>query len=659
MNLTEETADDILTQLGLSRLADVLLSLPHAYRDYRLVEFGLPSVDEARHLFAFNVVSKSLIQSPTRRLELVFADNAGTQITGNVWGNYAEWETIEAGTPVYIDAVLTLYNGWMSLKNIRLVDKRHAGKVVALYRGKRGKVAGAVVEHLVGQCHPEDRDAAIQTIVDAVGMPAEALAPRLGYTSMADWMRQLHFPKTPEQADAAQQAARRIAAMEIIEKGRRITARADVPQSAIAIEQVRIDSLIAGLPYPLTEDQQRAIAEIVCDLRGKKPMRRLLSGDVGTGKTAAFLIPAIAAWKAGANVAIMVPNTLLIDNAVREAREIMPGLPVFGHRPGKKILFGHLMVGTHSLISATRKAGWVPDLLIIDEQHRLGATVRAEMCAPHTNVLEATATAIPRTLALVTHAGMDVSILEESPVDKTIKTRVVGVSDRERLFNYLKMLVNEAGHQIAFVYPLVTEKSESDKKARKLETEQKKMEAGKATLLDRAYNHAAKESIERAAEKLEKHFPGNIGVLHGKLKTDEKQVVVEKMRSRKINVLVASTAIELGITLPAVKALVLVNPETLGLASLHQLRGRLARHGGEGACFVYLPHDVSDTAMQRYEAFAKESSGFRLAEMDLVMRGAGDLGEDAEDQSGKAQTVFEGLKISSGNLVALLREAAS
>lgn len=657
MTAADELFPDVLTHLGMNRLADVLLILPHAYRDYRLVESILPSVDEARHLFALTVVSKTLIQNPARRLELVFADATGTQITGNVWGNYAEWDTVDPESPVYIDAVLALYNGWMSLKNIRLIDKRHAGKVMAIYRGKRGKVAGNVVEQLVGQCHPEDRDAAIQAIVEAVGISAEELAPLLGYTSMADWMRQLHFPKTPEQADAAQQAARRMAAMEIIEKGRRIASRVDVPESAIAIEQERIDSLISGLRYALTGDQQRTIAEIVGDLRGPKPMRRLLSGDVGTGKTAAFLIPAIAALKAGANVAIMVPNTLLIDNAVREAREILPGLPIFGHRPGKKILFGHLLVGTHSLVSATRKAGWIPDVLIIDEQHRLGATVRAEMCAPHTNVLEATATAIPRTQALVKHAGMDVSLLEASPVDKTIKTRIVGVQDRERLFNYLKMLVNEAGHQVAFVYPLVTEQSESDKKARKLEAEKKKAEAGKASLLDRIYNHAANESIERAAEKLEKHFPGNIGVMHGKLKAEEKQAILEKMRSRKINVMVASTAIELGITLPAVKALVLVNPETLGLASLHQLRGRLARHGGEGACFVYLPHDVPDTAMQRYEVFAKESSGFKLAQIDLEMRGVGDLGESAEEQSGDAQTVFEGLKISSTELISLLNEA--
>lgn len=158
------------------RLADALLNLPDAYRDYRLVESVLPPVDEARHVFALHLVSRSLIQNPARRLELTFADAPGAQITGNAWGNYADRDAVEQGSPAFNYAALTLYNGWMSLNNIRLVDKRHAGRVEA---------------HLVGQCKPRDRDAAIQAVVEAVGMPEAVITERLGYRYMADRLRQL------------------------------------------------------------------------------------------------------------------------------------------------------------------------------------------------------------------------------------------------------------------------------------------------------------------------------------------------------------------------------------------------------------------------------------------------------------------------------------
>jgi ATP-dependent DNA helicase RecG len=279
--------------------------------------------------------------------------------------------------------------------------------------------------------------------------------------------------------------------------------------------------------------------------------------------------------------------------------------------------------------------------------------MRSELCAAHTNVLEATATAIPRTLALVSHAGMDVSILAECPVKKDIETHILTRQDRQRLFKYLKLVVQK-GHQIAIVYPLVSEKSEQDRSHRRNQAAEKKIRNGEADLFD-GLQVETRESIERVTDMLERQFPNNVGILHGRMSPEEKQSVIDRMKRKEINVIGASTAIELGVTMPSLKCIILINPNTLGLASLHQLRGRIARHGGHGMCFIYLPNEVSEHTMARYQVFASESSGFALSLLDMDMRGIGDISEEGEDQSGATKTLFKGLKIQPQDIAQLLQ----
>jgi ATP-dependent DNA helicase RecG len=622
----------------------ILLSVPRAYTDYTAPKAQIPFTTPGRHFLVLRVQHKTMVHRPRYRLELLLSDRNRDMVIGVVWGNFGDWDDIDEKCLVFVEASMDSFQGSPQLRITRRIPHGLYGQVAPVYKSINRPSSPLAIRNQIENSFDSDIELTMDILERATNRPRAELAAAAGFGSLDAWLRALHFPDTMDDAARALRGAHTIAAFEVIEKAKGAAHRPLEPRSSVAIKQTDIDSLLAGLRFPPTADQKRAISEICADLIAPKAMMRLLSGDVATGKTVAFAVPAIAASRAGAKVAIMVPATLLVENAVQELKSIDPDVRVLAHVPGMRIPEGDfILVGTQSIISAAKKSGWTPDLMVIDEQHKLSNSTRLELCAPHTNVLEGTATAICRSLALITHGGMDVSELVERPVKSTINTRLVRDTEREKLHEYLQMLVAH-GHQIAFVYPLVTEESEIKRKKRRLVSQKQKRKEG-ADLFARTTDPKAKESIERAAINLERIFPKNLGVIHGRMDADEKKAVIERMKRREINVLAASTVIELGITIPSLKAMVLVNPETLGLAALHQLRGRLARAGGEGICFVYLPHQVSERAMQRYEAFASTTSGFKLAELDLEMRGMGDIGDDGQEQTGATRTLFRGLNL--------------
>lgn len=376
------------------------------------------------------------------------------------------------------------------------------------------------------------------------------------------------------------------------------------------------------LPYRLTGAQQRSIGEIEGDMTQQTPMVRLLQGDVGSGKTLVALHALLIAAECGAQGAMLAPTEILARQHYETLRAQLAGLPVnvailTGRDKGRAreaTLMGladgtiHILVGTHAIFQEAvsyRKLA----VAVIDEQHRFGVaqrlllTQKAE-APPHLLVM--TATPIPRTLTLTHYGEMDISRLDEMPPGRQpIDTRVMSV---ERIADVVDGLARHisAGGQGYWVCPLVEENETSDRAA-----------------------------AEARAESLRQRFGDRIGLVHGRMKGPDKDAMMQRFQSGELAILVATTVIEVGVDVPNATLMIIENAERFGLAQLHQLRGRVGRGSQHSVCLLLRGESLSETARARLALMRETNDGFRIAEEDLKLRGAGEI--LGVRQSGEAQ----------------------
>ena len=370
------------------------------------------------------------------------------------------------------------------------------------------------------------------------------------------------------------------------------------------------------LPFKPTNAQKRVLAEIATDLEKPAPMNRLLQGDVGSGKTIVALQAAVIAIENGCQTALMAPTEILAVQHFLSARRILaPGgykveLFISGLKASEKsaardrIRSGEaqLVIGTHALIEDEvefHRLGFVA----IDEQHRFGVLQRKRLIdkaarhgnAPHVLVL--TATPIPRTLSLTLYGDLDVSVLDELPPGRTpIETRTTDEQHLPGVWEFLRREVT-AGHQGYVVYPVIEES--------KLELK------------------AAMEEYERLSRTV---FPKlKVGLLHGRLSSEEKEDVMQKFRRNEIQILVATTVVEVGVDVPNATVMIIEHAERFGLAQLHQLRGRIGRGAQQSHCILVAPGRMTDDARARLETMVRTANGFEIAETDLQLRGPGEF----------------------------------
>jgi ATP-dependent DNA helicase RecG len=377
---------------------------------------------------------------------------------------------------------------------------------------------------------------------------------------------------------------------------------------AFTIKRQLTTKLKQHLPWELTDDQQQALREITADMTAPDRMHRLLMGDVGTGKTVVALFAMLLAVENDFQAALMAPTELLAEQhkatleALLAPLEIRPEL-LLGRQTTaeksairKRIASGQarVIVGTHALLQESvsfRRLG----LVVIDEQHRFGVEQRAALigkgAAP--DVLLLTATPIPRSLALTLYGDLDVSTLRQRPPGRgTVRTAVRSTSQRERVLEFLRGEC-EAGKQAYVVLPVIEESERVDLRA--------------ATTM---------------ATALAARWPElEVGLVHGRLKGEERDTVMRRFRAGDVQVLVATTVIEVGIDVPAATVMVIEHPERFGLAQLHQLRGRIGRGAEESYCILL----AEGAAPERLVGFAATQDGFKIAELDLAERGMGDL----------------------------------
>lgn len=371
-----------------------------------------------------------------------------------------------------------------------------------------------------------------------------------------------------------------------------------------------VEMLEEKLPFKLTGAQKRVFSEIRKDLGSGHPMHRLVQGDVGSGKTMVAFLSAILAQVSGFQTAIMAPTEILAEQHLKTARLYLEplGLRVGGllgktKAADRKVLFKELfdgtidvLIGTHALIEDEVKFKNL-GLVVIDEQHRFGVEQRAKLrrkgTSPHFLVM--TATPIPRTLAMTVYGDLDVSVVDEIPPGrKPVQTRVVYSSKRPEVLKFLKAQI-EKGRQAYWVFPLVDESEKMD----------------------------LKNAMEEY-EKLKTEFPDlKFGLLHGKMKSEEKDAIMEEFRAHKIQILVSTTVIEVGVDVPNSNLMIVEHAERFGLSQLHQLRGRVGRGEHKSFCILMLGYAVSEEAYERTRFLETTNDGFKVSEFDLELRGPG------------------------------------
>ena len=373
------------------------------------------------------------------------------------------------------------------------------------------------------------------------------------------------------------------------------------------------ENFLQQLPFQLTNDQQRCINEIQGDMHSEKIMNRLLMGDVGSGKTIVALVAALLVIENGFQTAFMVPTEILAQQHYLNLKRILAPMNIeVGLLIGKlkasekkkvleQIKNGELniIIGTHALIEENvvfHKLGFI----IIDEQHRFGVLQRANLHlkANTPDILVMTATPIPRTLSLTVYGDLDISVIKEMPKGRLpIKTFWYHQNKLDEVFAFLREQMKK-GQQIYVVYPLVSESDKVDLKDAE-------------TMYQQFKNFVFKEF--------------NIGLIHGQMKKEEKDQVMAQFRENKINLLVATTVIEVGIDVANASVMVIEHAERFGIAQLHQLRGRIGRGEHQSYCLLITSYKTSDEARQRMQALVKYQDGFKLAEIDLELRGPGEL----------------------------------
>lgn len=373
-----------------------------------------------------------------------------------------------------------------------------------------------------------------------------------------------------------------------------------------------IERLKESLPFSLTKAQIRTIDEIIQNLKQNVPMHRMVQGDVGSGKTLVALCAALYAIDNGYQVTMMAPTEILAEQHLKSAQRILEPLGIkcgflSGSQKNKEktevleqLESGEIpfCIGTHALIEDNvifKNLG----LVIVDEQHRFGVEQRQKLknksVIPHFLVM--TATPIPRTLSMSLYGDLDVSVIDEMPPGRTpIITKRLYSSQKKDLYPYIKKQL-QAGRQAYIVYPLIEESETLD--------------------------------LQNATEEFEKlktiFSEFNIGLLHGKMKSDEKESVMSDFKNNKIQILVSTTVIEVGVDVPNANIMVIENAERFGLSQLHQLRGRVGRGPYESFCFLVMGDAISQVAKERVDMMVKTNNGFEIAEFDLQIRGPGEF----------------------------------
>ncbi|CAN5336946.1 ATP-dependent DNA helicase RecG [soil metagenome] len=594
--------------LGLSDVADLIDYYPRRYDDYS-------AVTPIAQLRPGPVTIEAVIKQATGRYvrrgmhvtEAVASDDTGS--VRLIWFNQPyRAAALKVNQPYYISGQFELSHQRLQIMSpsVELVSEFpiNTARVIPIYRETKGLNSRQI-------------RAALKQVVSLIESLPESLPAWLikkqKLMSRTEAMLAIHFPKSSEHlADARH----RLGFEEVFQlslaalMNKRDVAGEQAP--SVPFKETVAKDFVKNLPFTLTNAQRKVVWQIYKDIEKTQPMNRLVEGDVGSGKTVVAAMAAMMVLEQGHQVALMAPTEILARQHADTIQKLLTplgygdkvGLLVGSLAPAQKmqahaaVKSGALqfIIGTHALIQDKVDLKNL-ELIIIDEQHRFGVEQRKALMAkaghmPH--VLNLTATPIPRSLALTLYGELDVSILDEKPPGRQeIITEIASPNSRKQLYAQLDKQIEE-GRQLFVVCPLVTE----------------------SELLQASSAEQTYEALSKGAFKHRR-----VGLLHGQMKSEDKQRVMQQFVDHKLDVLVATTVIEVGVDVPSASVMLIENADRFGLSQLHQLRGRIGRGAHQSYCYLMMSDSSAPT--RRLRAMERINDGFKLAELDLQMRGPG------------------------------------
>ncbi len=605
---------EAMAKLGIERARDLLRHGPHRYEDATTVT-PIAKLAIGMDATAIGVVvSKGVI--PTRRglrfFQAVIKDATGL-IECSWPGQPFLDRAIRKGDTLLVSGPVRFFHGrQIQPREFTILARsgepaQEIGTVFPIY-----PATASLSHRQIRSIIQQNLDAMLEAAEDEDDVIPEDIRRRLGLAGLRETYEWLHRP--PQLADA-EQARRRMAfeelfILQVLYARARYENREQRPGIAFARKNTLVRPFAESLPFELTAAQKRVLAEISTDMAEPRPMNRLLQGDVGSGKTVVALFAMLRAVENDYQTALMAPTELLSEQHHETVTRMLGELPVTvlllrgGARSSERrealerISSGEarLVIGTHALIQEDVEFQHL-GLAVIDEQHRFGVRQRMKLrrAGADPDVLVMSATPIPRSLALTFYGDLDVSVLDELPPGRRpVKTVLRGESVRARVFEFVRAEVN-AGRQAYVVYPVIEESETLDVRS--------------AT---EAYEHLSEEVLSDL----------KVGLIHGRMPSDEKDDTMRRFVAGAIDVLVSTTVIEVGIDVPNASVMVVEGAERFGLAQLHQLRGRVGRGAEQSYCVVI--HGGREPP-ERLRVFASTTDGFEIARADLRLRGYGDF----------------------------------
>ena len=634
-----------LNKSGLSTIADLLYNIPRTYLDQTKVTKIADLHDGERAVVIGIITRAGIVKGRMSRFMAVLTDGTAEISLLFFRGTRFIANRVKPGTRWLVSGTVGSYRGLQLVHpDMQPFDEGEAfnGQILPVYP----------ISEICREAKMEQRffRNLYKTIFNFPGLTLPNACPReltdyLHFAPVMDNLRALHMPKD---FDSIYRAKRELKILELLPFCLRMVKRRENQKIRGHERQIDLGNVMAAkarLPFQLTAGQDAALNTIIDGLNGKKQFHALLQGDVGCGKTVVAMLAIMAVCGAGEQCALMVPTDILARQHFKSLKMFFDAAGIrvhllVGATPAaeKKVLLGELqmglcnvVIGTHALFSKDvffAKLG----LVIIDEQHRFGVSQREALLAKgdYPDMLVMSATPIPRSLAMTLYGDLKVISIKEKPAGrKPIKTRLVNAAKRESMKQFI--CKEAAGGNLCY---WIASRVNAD------------ASASSATLssADSAASDGSARSVDDIVNEMRSfiaafgHTDVNIAKLkvagvHGQMDDTQRDEIIKQFAAGEIQILVATTVIEVGVNVPAANLMVIDQPDRFGLAQLHQLRGRVGRGNQEAWCFLMTPEgEAAETSMERLSQFAATEDGFEIAELDLKTRGAGNL--EGNEQSG-------------------------
>ena len=599
---------ELLNKLSIYTVKDLLEYYPRVYEDRTKVTPISDFQKDQNVLFLGTLIKPvTMVYAKKKKiLSTVVVDDSGA-IAMLTWFNqvYIKDRIKEGGTYLFYGKVGSVSGSRATLDSCSIYDVNDLDKIQGLY--PIYPLTAGITQNYLFKLINNLMDSGI--MVNEIFNEEFRRKYRLAEANYA--LRNIHFPKSYEMVNVARN---RIIFEELF-----LFQLALLNMKQIEVEHTNTNTysdldeseFLKLIPFELTGAQKKVVSQIKKDMSSKTVMNRLVQGDVGSGKTMVAAIAMYLAVKNGYQAALMAPTTILANQHYIELSQYFEKLGInveiitssTTKKQKEKIIEKlknndiDILIGTHSIIEDNVEFNNL-GLVVTDEQHRFGVKQRMKLSAKG-NVVDTivmTATPIPRSLAIILYGDLDLSIIDELPPGrKPVETCVVNDSYNQRVYNFLKKQINE-GRQVYVVCPLVEENEDLDL-----------------------------NSVEKLYEEYKKEFNGyNVAILHGKMKNKEKDSIMQEFKANKINILISTTVIEVGISVPNATVMVIENSDRFGLAALHQLRGRVGRGSASSYC-ILKSNNKSAIARQRLDIMRRSNDGFEIAQKDLELRGPGDF----------------------------------